>query len=371
MARRLTGSTTPVPVASGTPVPLTQGTTAGATPPPGPGTFAANCFRLLDPEDAQSVDAPQTFYGILQGTGTSKTLFEHPLINNAGSGFGFGNVPGLADAGALLGIAGVFPDIGNVLKIPANQGGLPFSSDGFVKTYTLGAAASPPDAQPPDRALLDIAVVHLVLAYAANGTEYSGNLVLDATPSAPNWSITLSNLSFQAKVDGMGDDPLITVTGGFQAGSTIKPGFTNLQVDYGSALSAVKDLMTGLSDLASSLGGDAELNVGFSGNTLTVQQGFTLPTIPLGFGEICRISNNLGFTATIPSSLELSKRSEADRERGRIPSSGSYRRWQGHLARSYWACRMAARMFISKPGSVWGFRSASRSHRAALRLLSG
>lgn len=306
VARRLSTSNVPQPVAVGAPVPVTRGTSAGATPPAGPGTFAANSYRLLDPEDAQSVDSPNTFYSVLQGTGTSKTLFEHPLVNDAGNGLGFGNPPGLADAGALLGIASVFPDIGSALQIPSSQGGLPIAGDGFTKTYTFGAAASPPQPQPPDRALLDIAIVHLILSYSAGGTEFSGTLVMEATPGAPNWSLTMSNLSFEAKVDGLGSDPLIIVSGGFQAGASTKPGFTNLQVNYGSALSAVKDLLTGLSDLASSLGGDAELNVGFSGNTLTVQQGFTLPTIPLGFGEISNLGINLGFSTTIPSDLSFS-----------------------------------------------------------------
>ena len=306
IAKRATGATAPQPVDAGTPVPLTQGTSAGSTIPSGPGTFAATCFRLLDPEDAQSVDAPQTFYSIVQGTGTSKSLFEHPLVNDAGTGLGFGNIPGLADAGALLGIAGVFPDIGNVLQIPSNQGGLPLSGDSFGKTYLLGAAATPAQAQPPDRTLLNIGIVHLVMSYSAQGNPFTGQLVLDATPGAPDWSLTLSNLSFEASVDGLGSDPLVTVTGGFQAGASTTPGFTNLQVDYGSALSAVKTLLTGLSDLASSLGGSSELDVGFTGNTLAVQQGFTLPTIPLGFGEIQDLGLDLGFTATIPKSLSFS-----------------------------------------------------------------
>jgi hypothetical protein len=306
VAQRPKASSTPRPVTAGAPVPLTRGTSAGAAPPSGPGSFAADCYRLLDPEDAQSVDAPNTFYSLLQGTGTSKTLFEHPLINDAGDGLGFGNAPGLADAGALLGISSLFPDIGSVLQIPSSQGGLPIAGDGFKKTYAFGAAASPPQPQPPDRSLLDIAIVHLVLSYAAAATEFSGELVVDATPGAPNWSLTLKNLSFEANVDGLGTDPLITVSGGFQAGASLKPGFTDLQVNYGNALNAVKDLLIGLSDLASSLGGSADLDVGFSGQTLTVQQGFTLPTIPLGFGEISNLGINLGFSATIPSDLSFS-----------------------------------------------------------------
>jgi hypothetical protein len=305
IAKRPTGATAPVPVTHDAPVPLTQGTSAGSSVPSSPGTFAATCFRLLDPEDAQSVDSPQTFYSVLQGTGTSKSLFEHPLINDTGTGLGFGNVPGLADAGALLGIAGVFPDLGNVLQIPANQGGLPLNGDGFVKTYKLGQAGG--QSQPPDRHLLDIAIVHMVMSYSdAQGNPFTGELVLDATPGAPNWSLTLSNLSFETSVDGLGSDPLLTISGGFQAGASTKPGFTNLKVDYGSALSAVQSLLSGLSELAKSLGGDADLDVGFTGNTLSVQQGFTLPTIPLGFGEIQDLGLNLGFSATIPKSLAFS-----------------------------------------------------------------
>jgi hypothetical protein len=68
----------------------------------------------------------------------------------------------------------------------------------------------------------------------------------------------------------------------------------------------VQAILTGLSSIAKSLGGDAELDVGFSGNTLTVQQGFTLPTIPLGFGEITDLGLDLGFSATIPSDLSFS-----------------------------------------------------------------
>ena len=122
----------------------------------------------------------------------------------------------------------------------------------------------------------------------------------------------MMNLSFVATIDGFGT--LLTVCGGFQASSTTIPGFVGLpgvsppglQVYYGAALGPVKDILTGLSGLASALGGSANLDVGFSGNTLSVQQGFTLPTIPLGFGEITNIGLNLGFSATIPSDLSFS-----------------------------------------------------------------
>ena len=299
VAKRPSGANTPQPVNAQTPVPLTRGTSAGASVPTGVGTFAADCFRLLDPEDAQQVDTPNTFYSIMQGTGTSKTLYEHPLINSTGNGIGFNKLPGLADVGALLGVASIFPDIGSALQIPSTDG-LPLTGDGFTRTYTWGPGAIPPTPAPPDRAVLDIAIVHLVLSYS----KFKGTLTLDASSTPTSWSLKLENLAFIGNVDGFGT--LLTITGGFQAGSTISPGFTNLNVVYGPSLDPVQAILTGLSGIAKSLGGDAELDVGFSGNTLTVQQGFTLPTIPLGFGEITDLGLDVGFSATIPSDLSFS-----------------------------------------------------------------
>jgi hypothetical protein len=299
VAKRASASGTPQPVDSKAPVPLTRGTTAGTTVPTGVGVFAADCFRLLDPEDAQQVNTPNTFYSIMQGTGTSKTLYEHPLISNDGGGIGFNNRPGLADVGALLGVASIFPDIGSALQIPSTDG-LPLKGDGFTRTYTWGPGATPPTPAPPDRAVLDIAIVHMILSYSA----FKGTLTLDAGSNPSSWSLSLENLAFIGKVDGFGT--LLTLNGGFRAGSSISPGFTGLEVVYGPALDPVKAILTGLSSIAASLGGDAELDVGFSGNTLTVQQGFTLPTIPLGFGEITDLGLHLGFSATIPSDLAFS-----------------------------------------------------------------
>ena len=298
VAKRASSSATPQPVDATTPVPLTQGTSAGTTVPTGVGAFAADCFRLLDPEDAQQVNTPNTFYSIMQGTGTSKTLYEHLLINDAGTGIGFNKRPGLADVGALLGVASIFPDVGSALQIPSTDE-LPLQGDGFTRTYTWGPGATPPSPAPPDRAVLDIAIVHIVLSYSA----FKGTLMLDAGSNPSSWSLNLENLSFICEVDGFGT--LLTLSGGFRAGTSISPGFTGLEVTYGPALDPVKAILTGLSSIAASLGGEAELDVGFSGNTLTVQQGFTLPTIPLGFGEITHLGLHLGFSATIPSDLSF------------------------------------------------------------------
>src|SRR5262249_4096423 len=122
VAKRDQNASAPQAVDAHTPVPLTRGTSMGASPPTGIGAFANDCFRLLDPEDAQQVDGAKTLHSIMQGTGTSKTLYEHPLINSAGTGLGFNNKPTLADVGSLLGVANIFPDIGSALQIPSTEG---------------------------------------------------------------------------------------------------------------------------------------------------------------------------------------------------------------------------------------------------------
>jgi hypothetical protein len=293
VSQRPQTQTRPQAVAAGTPVPLTLGTPGTAAPPTGGHTYAHG-WRLLDPEDAQDVDAPKTFYGILQGTGVSKTLYENPLVSDAGNALGFGNKPVLADVGALLGVGDLFPELASALQIPSTND-LPLNGDGFKRTYTWTI-------NEPDRSLLNLGIVHLALQYQAGGTQAQGTLVLDSTGD-PTWQLTLTNLGFTATVDGFGSGPLLTITGGFQAGSNISPGFTDLNVTYGSSLQPIQDIFSGLSTLATDLGGDANLDVGFSGQTLSVLQSFTLPTIPLGFGDITNLGLDLGFTATIPTDL--------------------------------------------------------------------
>ncbi|HEX4245771.1 MAG TPA: hypothetical protein VHY77_09405, partial [Acidimicrobiales bacterium] len=215
VAKRASTANTPQAVGQGAPVPLTRGAPPAALPS-GAGSWADG-WRLLDPEDAQSVDSPATFYGLLQGSGTSKTLFEHPLIGDAGQALGFGNKPSLADIGSLLGVGGLFPALSSILQIP-DTSQLPLQADGFTKTYDW-------DITEPDRTLLDLGIVHLVLSYQANGTKAHATIVLDATPGAPKWSFSITNVSVEAVVDGFGSDPLLSIQGGFQAGSSIKPGF--------------------------------------------------------------------------------------------------------------------------------------------------
>jgi hypothetical protein len=274
-------------------------------------------WRLLDPADALSVRAPNTVFGLLQGTGTSKSLFENPVVEAAGQSLLLDPAqgvppPNLADIGALLGAADIFPNLANVLKIPTGAGdALNLAQDGFKKTFDW-LIEKPDHSFLDDQTLLDLGVVRLVLQYhGPDGSNHDlathTTLSLDANPPAgsPRWALSLDRLSLAAFVQGFSSDPLLTIHGGFAASETQPAGFNNIKIDYGSALSLVKSIISGLTTLVEAMGGSVDLDVGFSENKLTVHDGFALPTIPLGLGEVRDIAIDLGMAIDIPSHAEF------------------------------------------------------------------
>ena len=132
IARRGKSDATPSPVDPTFPVPLIFGSNNDANPAQ---------WRLLGPEDALSSFAPNTAYGLLQGTGTSSSLFENPVIDALGGALSLDPskgvpVPKLADLGSLLGSSGIFPNLANVLQIPTSASdALSLAQDGFQKTF--------------------------------------------------------------------------------------------------------------------------------------------------------------------------------------------------------------------------------------------
>jgi hypothetical protein len=282
IARRARTAQTPTAVDATAPVPLVR---------------AGSQWRLLDPTDAAAPDTPATFYGVLQGAGTAKTLFEHPIIDDLGGALNIdpGHLPNLADVGALLGSADIFPNLGAVLSLDTQPNPLNLVGDGFKQTYD----------QPinqPDRTVFQLGIIKIVLSYKAPPGETHVTFRLDPGAS-PRWSLDITNLSFKVAVDGFGSDsdPLLTIYGNFSASETSQPGVKNIQVEYGSALNFVKTVFSGLGPLIQAVGGEVDLDVGFSKNHLSVRDYLAVPTIPLGFGDIHDITVELGFDAVIPS----------------------------------------------------------------------
>jgi hypothetical protein len=285
IGRRPQGAQAPTAVDPAVPIPLVLARDAGG----------AQQWRFLDPSDALSVANPNTLYGVLQSGGTAKTFFEHLIVDKAGRQLNIdpAHLPNLADVGALLGATDIFPNLGNVLKIPPGVAdALTLAKDGFKKTFTWPIPGG-------DRTLLELGVIRLVLSYPAT-PQAKATLAFDPLGS-PRWRFSLDGLVFAAYVDGISADPLLEIHGNFAASETDAPGFNSIQVVYGTALNFIKSIISGISELVKSLGGDVALDVGFSGNALTVHQGFVLPTIPLGLGEIRDVGIDLGLSITIPS----------------------------------------------------------------------
>src|SRR5262249_10638975 len=108
ISKRARTAQTPTAVAPAMPVPLVLAR-SGAT---------SEC-RLHTPAHADQPAPPATFNGIMQGSGSSKTLFEHTIIDNSGRSLNIdgAHLPSLADIGALLGASDIFPNLGSVLEL--------------------------------------------------------------------------------------------------------------------------------------------------------------------------------------------------------------------------------------------------------------
>ena len=288
VARRPSSAQTPTAVDSSTPIPLVRARSA-----------AGDQWRLLDPSDAATAGAPATYYGVLQGVGSAKTLFEHVVIGDNGGALNIdpAHLPKLADLGALLGATDVFPDLGVVLAID-QPSPLELAADGFKQTYDKEVTQA-------DRTVFELGIVKIVMSYSApdaNGTVKNTSVTLTLDPAAsPRWRLDIQRISFKVLVSGFGSDPLLTFYGGFHASETEKPTVDGVQVEYGSALSFVKDVFSGLGPLIEAVGGDVDLDVAFAATRLTVRDYLAVPQIPLGFGDIHDVVVELGFDAQIPA----------------------------------------------------------------------
>jgi hypothetical protein len=307
VTRRKQGQPVPSPVDPTLPLPL---------------VFASNNdrryqWRLLEPEDALSATNPGTVFGLLQGTGTSKSLFENTVIDPSGRSLlldpGRGvPPPKLADVGTLLGATGIFPNLGSVLQMPATASdSIVLIQDGLRKTFTWTLSKNNDGTTPlDDQSLLDIGIVSLVLQYQNTKTSRlaSATFVVDADPGAgaPRWSLEIDNLATAVFVSGFGADPLLAIRGSFLASDLQRAGLTGIEVDYGSALTAITNVLQGIQGLVEAIGGSVELDIGFSDNKLTVRDGFALPTLPLGLGELEHIAVDLGLSIELPGNAEFS-----------------------------------------------------------------
>ena len=140
-------------------------------------------------------------------------------------------------------------------------------------------------------------------------------------PSGPTWSIDIYEVALKLFIPPVdASTPALWIEGSFHADSETLPNFPDLQVVYDGPLQPLTQFFTTLQKLGGVLGpggaspeiqpqddpGDGGssddsggLNVHFADGTLTVQDTFALPTLPLGPGYIENISLNLGASIDI------------------------------------------------------------------------
>ena len=318
--RASTGST-PLALPTNFPVPLVQ-----ATSDPGN-------WRFADIADVLQLSSPANVYGLLQDTGTQRTLFEQPFVKDLTGGTPPGTVPGinlpsgvapvLADLGSLLNATGIFPQLSAAINtfVSGVEEQLQTIKEGlqYRKEYDFKGNEQA-------TTLLDIGILQISLIYAdtSAGKDGSGNwkaptkivFALDPAHTMPDgagrdWWFSIQQVSFAVTIPEFGSDPLLTIVGGhnqngvivggFEADNKTKPGLSGLVIDYGSALSTLQSIFSKLQALADFLpgGGGAGLDVSLSDGVLTVQDTFALPTLPLGLGNLSDISLDLGLNITL------------------------------------------------------------------------
>jgi len=301
LARRVVPANAPEAIDPKTPVPLVRGGGSGTA------WSIAEPADILRSAPLGQSNGPAIGYGVLQDTGAHKVYFEQPTLAPDTADVNFLQKPQLADAGALLGAAGVFPDIGSLIaaaeqSLQANASGL-----GYTSTGTLAAAF--------DRPLLAAGPVSILLRYRDTLGDGSAGAIssyqVTIKPTQPRYSITIGRVSLALVVDGLAgpDSPLLSVTGTLAASDGAAPGLQNVKLVYGDALSLVTNLLSGLESVSQFLPGQPKsgLSLTFNGTSLTVRDVLALPTIPLGIGQIEGVALNLGMTASLfPPGLDFS-----------------------------------------------------------------
>jgi hypothetical protein len=288
-------------------------------------------WNVADVADLDSLQQPASYYNLMHATGANKVLFEAPQIPAAAGppgsvpGLQFPQLPSalpggivnpgspnLGDLASILNSTGLFPELKSALSLlVANE--LPQINtipDGFKysKSYKFPGDGS---GNPSSTTIVDLGIINITLAYG-DTTKTPPTLAelvytVDSTAS-PSWTLSLQTLSFQVTVPAFGSDPVLTITGGFYGDENTKPGLTNLNVTFGSALSAVQSVFSDLQALAAYLPGGvgADLDVAVSDGRLTISDTFSIADLPLGLGQLTDISLDLGLQVALsPMSVDF------------------------------------------------------------------
>ena len=268
-------------------------------------TAGSQLWHLADPVDILNLDDsanPSARYGLVQSLGAQKVFFERPRVNNDPLPLTLPQPPKLADMGALLNAAGVFPgladsfDFQTLKALAASEGNL-----GFSETFAIGSGDK--------KALLaDLGAIQVQIEYH---DEHGPNV--DPPPTKPTmatinvdpdpnaalrWSLFLSRVCFAVQYN---NQPLISIFADVKADAKTAPTVANINVRYEGILGALQSIFTNVQQVARFLPGgkDTGLQVGFSQGRLSVRNAFALPTLPLGTGQITDVAVDMGFDVAL------------------------------------------------------------------------
>ena len=289
VARMKTGAdTAPKALDPSFPLPLVR---------PTPPAAGSDRWHFADPADIlllADAAAPATVYGFLQSLGTQKVFFERPRVEGGAKPIQLPRAPRLADMGALLNAAGIFPGLAQAFDIPGLTG-LDAGGGEIAFTRTFQAL------KPEEALLADLggsSGIQLKLRYR-HENENPTTIALTVDPnSSPRWSVSLDRVAFVVTYMG---SPLIRIFASVGASETSAPVVKDVRVRYDDFLDALNTVFTNIQQLARYLPGgkDAGLRVAFSQGRLTVRNSFALPNLPLGAGQITDVALEMGFDVTL------------------------------------------------------------------------
>lgn len=298
LARRAKADSAPNALDPNFPVPLVRPN--GSVP-------GSGRWHLADPGDITLLDDaadPAARYGLVQSLGAQKVFFERPRVGNDPDPITLPQPPKLADMGALLNAAGVFPGLGDAfdfqnLKALSVTGG----NLGFTETFPIGSAGAIKTAL-----LADLGAIQVQIEYR---DEHEPGVTPPGTPTQPTiatvtvdpnaairWSLKLTRVCFGVRYN---NKPLIRIFADVKADAQTAPTVANLDVRYEGILGALQTIFTNVQQVAKFLpgGSDSGLHVGFSQGRLTVRNAFALPNLPLGTGQITDVAVDMGFDVAL------------------------------------------------------------------------
>jgi hypothetical protein len=218
------------------------------------------------------------------------------------SQIGLGQPPHLADVASLLSATGAFPELKDALQFDQPPQITAVGDTLTVKKRQFTLAGVPP------RTLFKLSPAEVLLAFDDGKTPATATVEINPAGS-PAWTIDIGVASILLILPpfGTADDPLLRLTGSIHADALSAPGYRDLVVHFGGAMSLVEEVFSRLQELAKLLpGGSARLDVSFADGQLVIRDSFTLPNLPLGLGQITDVGMDLGLTVSLtPPSVDF------------------------------------------------------------------